>query len=83
MALGALSYIRSHTDLRVAIDIPLIGFGDIQMASWPEFNLTALRNPFDITAQEILRLLDARIGEPEKSGETVMIDPVLTLRRTD
>ena len=48
-----------------------------------EGGLTTLRNPLDITAQEILRLLDALLTEPEKSGETVTIDPVLTLRRPD
>ncbi|SNY90033.1 DNA-binding transcriptional regulator, LacI/PurR family [Cohaesibacter sp. ES.047] len=82
MALGALSAAQSELELRVPEDLSIIGFDDILMASWPDFNLTTIRNPLETTVSEILRLLEERLDNPEKPGEICMLDPILLERGT-
>ena len=80
MALGALSAARATPDRTVPETLSIVGFDDIAMASWPDFNLTTVRNPLDQTVSEILRLLEARLEAPEKPGTVSMIGPVLVER---
>lgn len=60
----------------------MIGFDDIDMARWTCFDLTTVRNPIDAAVREILRLLEARLGDPGKADETVFVDPVVKPRGT-
>ncbi|MEO0913006.1 MAG: LacI family DNA-binding transcriptional regulator [Pseudomonadota bacterium] len=82
MALGALSVARNEAGRSVPEDLSIIGFDDVTLAAWPDFNLTTLRNPQARTVTELLRLLDARLTDPEKPSETVLIDPILMERGT-
>ncbi|MBF9051800.1 substrate-binding domain-containing protein [Roseobacter sp. HKCCD9010] len=81
MALGALSAARNQ-NRAVPDQLSIIGFDDIALGAWPDFDLTTIRNPLDKTIAEILRLLEARLKDPSKDSETVMIDPELIARGT-
>lgn len=83
MALGALAAFRALPDLSVPEDVSIVGFDDVALAAWPDFNLTTLRNPIDQTVTEILRLLEERLAQPDKANEVVLVDPILMLRGTD
>ena len=82
MALGALSYVRNQTGRRVPGDLAIVGFDDVSMASWPDFDLTTVRNPLGAMIDEVVRLLEARLADPFKPTETVMLDPILKERGT-
>ncbi|PLW78400.1 transcriptional regulator [Cohaesibacter celericrescens] len=82
MALGVLSAARIIDKTAVPRDLSVIGFDDIAMACWPDFNLTTIRNPIEQTVSEILRLLEARLEDPDKAKEVSMIDPILIERGT-
>ncbi|WP_421703118.1 LacI family DNA-binding transcriptional regulator [Aliiroseovarius sp.] len=81
MAIGALTAAR-EMGLSVPGDMSVIGFDDIQMASWPTFNLSTVRNPIDASVDRIMELLERRLETPMKPAETVYTDPVLKLRGT-
>ena len=81
MAIGALSAAR-EIGRAVPGDLAVIGFDDIDMARWTCFDLTTVRNPIDAAVREILRLLEARLGDPGKADETVFVDPVVKPRGT-
>lgn len=81
-ALGALSVARYGLHRQVPQDLSIVGFDDIAQASWPEYDLTTLRNPLDQTIEEILRLLQERLTDPSKPNEQVYIDPQLVQRGT-
>lgn len=82
MALGALSFARNVKNLTVPSDLAIVGFDDIAMAAWAEFDLTTVRNPLHETVDEVLRLLEGRLANPQKPGEVVMIHPELVKRGT-
>ncbi len=81
MAIGALTAAR-EMGLRVPDDMSVIGFDDIQMASWPTFNLSTVRNPIDASVDRIMELLERRLETPMKPAKTVYTEPVLKLRGT-
>ncbi len=47
LALGAMDAARRECGLRVPEDLSIIGFDDIELASWPAYDLTTIRQPVD------------------------------------
>lgn len=82
MAIGALNAARDVLGLCVPEDLAIIGFDDIDMASWACFNLTTVRNPIDRTVEEIMRLVVSRLAEPGRRSEIVSLTPALVRRGT-
>lgn len=82
MAIGALNAARDVLGLTVPGDLAIIGFDDIDMASWACFNLTTVRNPIDRTVDEIMRLVVSRLAEPDRRSEMVSLTPALVRRGT-
>ena len=82
MAIGALNAARDGSGLQVPGDLAIIGFDDIDMASWPCFDLTTVRNPIDRTVDEIMRLLESRLADPGRTAERVSLTPILVRRGT-
>ena len=82
MALGALNAARDCLGLSVPDDLALVGFDDIEMAAWPCFDLTTVRNPIDRTVEAIMDLLSSRFAEPSRPAEVVRLSPTLIRRGT-
>ncbi|EEX11588.1 transcriptional regulator, LacI family [Ruegeria lacuscaerulensis ITI-1157] len=80
-AIGALSAARDLS-LDVPGDVAVVGFDDIAMAEWPIFNLTTVRNPIEPAVGAIIRLLEKRLADPGKPGESISIDAVIIERGT-
>ncbi|NVO24727.1 LacI family DNA-binding transcriptional regulator [Donghicola mangrovi] len=81
MAIGAISGLRQR-GLRVPEDVAVTGFDDVEMAGWPEYRLTTVRNPINDMVAAIVDLLEARINAPRKAGETRWLTPEVILRET-
>lgn len=81
MAIGALSALK-NSGRDVPKDISVVGFDDIEMAGWPAFGLTTLRNPIDSLVSAVLELLGRRIMTPDKPDETIFLDAALILRES-
>lgn len=62
-AFGALDAARV-LGLRVPADISIAGYDDVQLASWPAFDLTTVNQPIDQMARRAVEQLLARIDEP-------------------
>ena len=82
MALGLLTAARTAFQIRVPNELAIIGFDDIEMAQWPCFDLSTIRNPVDATVDEILLLLESRFADPERPGRTIRLVPELVPRGT-
>jgi len=54
MGMAALDNAKDEFNLRIPEDVSIIGFDDIEMAGWPHYNLTTVRQP-------VVRMVDASI----------------------
>lgn len=81
LALGALNAARSR-GVHIPRDLTLIGFDDIGMASWEVFRLTTVRQDMELMARTAATLLVARIAEPSRAAERVVLPAELVLRGT-
>ncbi len=75
LALGGVDRLRRELGVRIPDDVSVIGFDDIQMAAWPSYDLTTVRQP----VAEMVRLAveaatEGMAGEPVRQvpGELVL-----------
>jgi len=75
-----LETLRNHLGLSVPDDVSVIGYDDVEMAAWPSFDLTTLRQPatrmVDATVTHLLDLVEGRTTE----AKSIEIDSPLILR---
>jgi DNA-binding LacI/PurR family transcriptional regulator len=61
LALGGLDALRHELRLQVPGDVSVVGFDDIEMASWPSYRLTTIRQP----VSEMVSSAVAAVTAPE------------------
>jgi DNA-binding LacI/PurR family transcriptional regulator len=66
MAMAALDVARCDLGIRVPEELSIIGFDDIQMASWPKYDLTTVQQPVEQMVEATLDVLLGAIQEPGK-----------------
>jgi LacI family transcriptional regulator len=80
IALGALD-----AALRLRIKIPqqlsILGFDDIEMASWESFNLSTIRQPMSRMAEVAVRFLMERIGQAHEAPARNQLFPTNLIKR--
>ena len=81
MAIGALNAAQER-GRRVPGDLSVVGFDDIGISTWPNFNLSTVRNPIDASIAQILTLLERRLEDPSRPGETLYVEPFVIPRGT-
>ncbi|MCL2470175.1 MAG: LacI family DNA-binding transcriptional regulator [Propionibacteriaceae bacterium] len=69
MAFGALDAMRALK--MTAADCWVIGYDDVEMAAWPSFDLTTIRQPSREMAAEGARLIIERVRNPESPPRTI------------
>jgi len=79
MALAVLNAARK-AGIRVPAQLSVIGFDDIELASWEAFNLTTVRQPLVEMARTAVDLLAARIESPQDAIRRLRF-PSLLVRR--
>ena len=79
IAIGALNTAR-QLGVSVPADVALMGFDDLDQASWPAFDLTTIRIPFDVLVQAaVTRILERLAGD--RSSPRVEVHPVTPVLR--
>lgn len=81
MAFGALDALRGN-QLSVPEDCWVIGYDDVEMASWESFSLTTVRQPSRELAQAGARMLLNRIETPSLPLQQIEFPGVLIPRRS-
>ncbi len=81
IALGVCNAARA-----AGVDVPgeltVIGFDDIAAAAWPLVGLTTVRVDLAVMARRAADLLVARMADPTRATERVVLAPELVLRAT-
>lgn len=79
IAIGALN--RAHQlGVDVPSDIAIVGFDDLDQASWPIFDLTTIRVPFDALVRSAVQRIMARLSG-DTSRPRVEVHPVTPVLR--
>lgn len=79
LAFGAMDAARAR-GVRIPEDLWVIGYDDTDMASWPAFDLTTVRQDTTQLAQAAARLLISRIADPARTTVTEELKPRLIVR---
>ena len=81
IAIGAINTAH-ELGVRIPDDMALVGFDDLEQASWPVFDLTTIKVPFDDMMRSAVTMLLERLGGYQGTGRHTVhaIEPVL--RRT-
>lgn len=80
MSIGALRWLREH-DVSIPNDISFVSFDDVPAFSVHRPGITAVGQPVDKIAGEIVEILTERLNQPDQLGRrTVRVDAEITLR---
>ena len=74
MAFAAMGVLRAELGLRIPGDVAVVGFDDVAMAAWPEYDLTTVRQGMDRLVAETADVLLARIDDPALPPRRVLIE---------
>lgn len=69
IGMGALSAAR-HAGVKVPNELGIIGFNDMEMASWAAFELTTIAQPIEDICNSTVELLGNLLENPKRSAET-------------
>jgi LacI family transcriptional regulator len=79
MALGATDADRHH-GLSLPDDLWVVGFDDIDAASWTSYSLTTVRQPIRAMARAAIDLLARRQAHPDRAPKQITFAPKLVVR---
>lgn len=81
IAIGAMEGIR-QMGLKIPDDISIVGFDDINMASWPSYSLTTWQYSMDKLVEETVALLHDEINGKIQHPKTIIVKGHLVFRNT-
>jgi DNA-binding LacI/PurR family transcriptional regulator len=81
-AFGVIDALRFDMALRVPEDVNVVGFDDIRQASWRSYDLTTVRIDVDERVAALVRLILARIKNPDVPSLVETIQTRLVVRGT-
>jgi LacI family transcriptional regulator len=79
LALGAMDGARS-LGVRIPQDLWVVGYDDIELASWGAYDLTTVRQPMEQMVACAIDLLQARIADPDRPLERRCFPNELVIR---
>ncbi|MCP4380253.1 MAG: LacI family transcriptional regulator [Hyphomicrobiales bacterium] len=81
VAFGLMSAAREN-GLTPGKDIAIVGFDDVKASALRNIPLTTISTPPPRLGQELVRLLEARIAEPDADPVSVILPPALKIRES-
>jgi LacI family transcriptional regulator, galactose operon repressor len=81
LAMGAMDGARAR-GVRVPEDLWIVGYDDIELASWGAYDLTTVRQPMEQMVSEAIELLLAKIADPAKPLERRCLPNEIVIRRS-
>ena len=78
LACGVMDGVRYKFGLKLPEDVSIIGFDDIDQASWPSYDLTTFAHPVEAMAQEIVDTIAANSLPDITKNSAPHVDHLLT-----
>jgi DNA-binding LacI/PurR family transcriptional regulator len=80
MAIAAMECLRYEFKLSIPDDVSIIGYDDVEIASWPSFSLTTIRQPANQMVDETVKTLMKRIRSEDITPHKIEIESPLMIR---
>ncbi|MEM6373355.1 MAG: LacI family DNA-binding transcriptional regulator [Pseudomonadota bacterium] len=80
MAFAVMDVLRFELGIDVPGDVSVVGYDDVQLAAWPSYNLTTVRQRTNEMVSRTVDVLLARLTEPDTSPKQLRIDGPLMVR---
>jgi DNA-binding LacI/PurR family transcriptional regulator len=80
MASAAMECLRYEFKLSIPDDVSIIGYDDVEIASWPSFSLTTIRQPANQMVDETVKTLMKRIRSEDITPHKIEIESPLMIR---
>lgn len=81
LALGAMDGARS-LGVRIPEDLWVVGYDDIELASWDAYDLTTVRQPMAQMIEQAITMLLARIAQRDRPTESICFPNGMVIRRS-
>lgn len=83
MAIGVMDAARVELGLRVPEDVAVVGYDDVEMASWKSYQLTTVQQPVPEMVEATIEILKDVLGEKEDREKRVrLVKPILIKRES-
>lgn len=82
MALAVMECIRDEFGLRVPEDVSIVGYDDVELAGWPSFSLTTIRQPSNQMVSATVETLMSNIEQGKAAPQRIEIEGPLIIRRS-
>jgi DNA-binding LacI/PurR family transcriptional regulator len=82
LATGAFDAVRHKLNRAIPKQVGILGFNDIQMAGWPNYNLTTIRSHVDQVIAHSIDMLQAQIEHGPRPMEKRIVSCELVTRGT-
>jgi len=80
MALAVLETIRFEFKLSVPDEVSIVGYDDVELARWPSFSLTTIRQPSNRMVAETVKTLIDSIERKNTTPQRIEIEGPLVIR---
>lgn len=80
LAMGVMDACRFELGWRIPDDVSVVGFDDVPEARRPTYGLTTVRQHIEPMAERAVEMLRARMADPDRPGENVLIAGKLVVR---
>ena len=77
---AVMDVLRFEMGFSVPEDVSVVGYDDVQLASWTSYDLTTVRQPVDKMVSETIAILMARIEQGNSALRNVELDGSLIVR---
>jgi DNA-binding LacI/PurR family transcriptional regulator len=82
MAIAVMECLRDEFKLKIPQDVSIIGYDDVEIASWPSFSLTTIRQPANRMVDATVSTLMKRIRGEDITPQKIEIDSPLMIRKS-
>lgn len=82
IALGAMDALRLEHKLEIPSDVAVVGFDDIEAASWQSYNLTTVKQPLKAMVDQSIEFIDNRLNAVLEDSEIQLVKGEFVERKT-
>ena len=80
MAFAVMDVLRFELGICIPDDVSVVGYDDVQIAAWPSYNLTTVRQRANEMVSKTIELLMTRIENVDAPPQRICIDGPLIIR---